>query len=86
METAILYESGMNADVDTIVMVHTPIDMRISRVIQRDNTSEQAIRRRMSNQMSDTEIMQQANQIIYNDGCHSLIAQVKRILQGIYSK
>lgn len=86
VETAILYESGMNADVDTIVMVHTPIDMRISRVIQRDNTSEQAIRRRMSNQMSDTEIMQQANQIIYNDGCHSLIAQVKRILQGINSK
>lgn len=86
VETAILFESGMDAEVDSIVLVSAPIETRISRAMQRDHSSEQAIRQRMKSQMSDTELMKRANYLILNDDTASLIVQVKQVIQKIASK
>lgn len=86
VETAILFESGLDADVDSIVLVSAPIETRISRAILRDHSNEQAIRQRMKSQMSDTELMTRANHIILNDDTTSLIVQVKQVIQKIASK
>lgn len=86
VETAILFESGLDADVDSIVLVSAPIETRISRAILRDHSNEQAIRQRMKSQMSDTELVTRANHIIQNDDNTSLIVQVKQVIQKIASK
>lgn len=86
VETAILFESGLDADVDSIVLVSAPIETRISRAILRDHSNEQTIRQRMKSQMSDTELVTRANHIILNDDTTSLIVQVKQVIQKIASK
>lgn len=86
VETAILFESGLDADVDSIVLVSAPIETRISRAILRDHSNEQAIRQRMKSQMSDTELVTRANHIILNDDTTSLIVQVEQVIQKIASK
>lgn len=86
VETAILFESGLDADVDSIVLVSAPIETRISRAILRDHSNEQAIRQRMKSQMSDTELVTRANHLILNDDTTSLIVQVEQVIQKIASK
>lgn len=86
VETAILFESGLDADVDSIVLVSAPIETRISRAILRDHSNEQAIRQRMKSQMSDAELVTRANHIILNDDTTSLIVQVEQVIQKIASK
>lgn len=86
VETAILFESGLDADIDSIVLVSAPIETRISRAILRDHSNEQAIRQRMKSQMSDTELVTRANHIILNDDTTSLIVQVEQVIQKIASK
>lgn len=86
VETAILFESGLDADIDSIVLVSAPIETRISRAILRDHSNEQAIRQRMKSQMSDAELMTRANHLILNDDTTSLIVQVEQVIQKIASK
>ena len=83
VETAILYESGMDADVDATVLVHAPLEVRLQRAMKRDRADEQAIRRRMASQMPDEELLRRATHIIHNDGNSSLIAQVRQLLTAL---
>lgn len=86
VETAILFESGMDADVDAILVVYAPDEIRLQRAIQRDGADEQAIRRRMESQMSSDQLLARATHIIYNDDTTSLIAQVERIIGQLTEK
>lgn len=86
VETAILFESGMDADVDAILTVHASEELRLRRAMSRDKTDEQAIRRRMSSQMDANTLLTRATHIIYNDDTHSLIAQVGQVIRQITEK
>ena len=80
VESAILYEAGMEADVDAVVLVHAPLEIRLQRAMQRDGANEQAIRNRIKSQMPDEELLHRANYTILNNGQHSLIAQVRGLI------
>lgn len=86
VETAILFESGMDADVDAVVWVYASEELRLQRAMQRDGADEAAIRRRMSNQMSVGELSARATYRIDNDGTASLIAQVQQVIREINEK
>lgn len=86
VETAILFESGMDADVDAILVVHAPEALRLQRAMKRDGADEQAIRRRMSNQTTDDELLSRASFRVYNDGTVSLIAQVNQVIEALSRK
>lgn len=81
VESAILFEAGMEAGVDAVWFVRAPESLRLQRAMLRDGASDNAIRRRMQSQMSDEQIMLRADCVICNDGCSSLINQVARLLQ-----
>ena len=83
VETAILYEAGMNADVDAVCMVYAPTELRVQRAMLRDATDAVSVRRRMNSQMSDDELLSRATYIIYNDDSKSLIEQVAQMLVKI---
>jgi dephospho-CoA kinase len=75
-EAAILFESGTYKQMDSIVLVYAPLDVRIKRILERDGISREAVLARMKNQMDDTEKIKLSNHIIYNDDELSLIKQV----------
>lgn len=82
-EAAILFESGFDALMDKIVMVYTPLEMRIQRTIKRDNTSYEKVLERIQNQMPDEEKAKLSDFVIVNDGTRSLIEQVLHITQQL---
>ena len=86
VESAILYEAGMEADVDAVWLVHAPQEVRLQRAAQRDASSEEAIRNRMQSQRSEQEYLSRADKVVHNDGHHSLIEQVGRLLREILDK
>lgn len=86
VETAILFESGMDADVDAFVLVHASEKLRMQRAMKRDGADEQAIRRRMDSQMTSDQLLAQATHIIYNDDTASLILQVEQVIERITEK
>lgn len=86
VETAILFESGLDADVDAILLVYAPEKLRVERAMRRDGADEASVRRRMENQRKDEELMSLSTYTIYNDDAESVIAQVKSVLEDINEK
>lgn len=78
-EAALIFESGMHKQLDKIICVTAPIDVRINRVKQRDHLSYEEITARMKNQMSEEQKAALSDYIIQNDGKRKLIPQVLAI-------
>ena len=84
-EAALLFESGSYRSLDYCILVSSPEELRIQRVMQRDQVDEEEVRRRMSKQMPEKEKEALADFIIYNDDDHSLIKQVMALHQQFLS-
>ncbi len=82
-EAALLIESGSYRDLDLLILVTAPQQVRIKRVRQRDGLSTAEIRQRMKSQLTDKERRKYAQMIIQNDGKVSLIPQVWTIYQKL---
>lgn len=74
-EAAILFESGLNRLMDKVVMVYSPLDLRIERVMKRDKADKLKVEERINNQMADEEKARLSDYIILNDNKHSIISQ-----------
>lgn len=85
-EAAILFESGLNIYMDKTVLVYTPLDIRIDRVMKRDNISKEKVLERINNQMSDDDKIKLSDYVIYNDNSHSLISQTVELLSSLNYK
>ena len=75
-EAALMFETESYKESDKIIVVTAPINMRIERVVQRDNVKSDDVLKRMENQMSDRERLARADYVLKNDGKLSLIKQV----------
>ena len=82
-EAAILFESGSYLTVDKVITVFAPKEIRIKRVLTRDDTTREAIEDRMDKQMPEEEKIKRSDFVIYNDDEHSLIEQVLDIHRTI---
>ncbi|MEG0454365.1 MAG: dephospho-CoA kinase [Bacteroides sp.] len=80
MESAILYESGFADEVDVVVMVYAPLEIRIARAMKRDGVSRELITKRIDSQMSDEVKRSQADFTIINDDERPLIPQVLELI------
>ncbi len=78
-ENAILFESGMQKDVNSIITVISPIEIRIQRVINRDNTTYKDVNARIKNQISDEEKIKKSDFVIINDDKQLIIPQILAI-------
>ena len=83
MESAILYESGINKLVDRVIVVTAPLEIRIQRVMQRDGITRENVEQWMQRQWSLEEIRKQADYEIVNDGIADIDAQIDIILEKI---
>lgn len=64
LECAILFEGDFHRFTDKVIVVTAPADLRISRVMSRDNLTEQQIRARIGNQKADEELISKADIVI----------------------
>ena len=78
-ENAILFENGSNVLFDKIIAVTAPKDLRIKRVIRRDNSTKKQVLDRMKNQWSDEEKVEKSDFIIDNVNLKSTKKQVEEI-------
>lgn len=76
-EAAILYESGAYKDMNFVISIYAPKNIRLKRVMSRDNITENAVLQRMNNQWADAEKMRLADYVIYNDGKMDILQQVE---------
>ena len=75
-EAALLFESGNYKQLDKVITVFAPEELRIRRVMERDQISAGEVRARMDKQMVEEEKIKRSDFVIYNDEEHSLIQQV----------
>lgn len=74
-ESVILIGAELVGEVDVIVMVYAPEEIRAQRVMKRDASPHELIEERIRSQMSDEEKCGQVDSVIANDGETSLIPQ-----------
>lgn len=79
-ESAILFETGSFKNFDAIILVYAPTELRIKRIMKRDNCSENEVLKRMNSQYSDEEKYQLTEFRIVNDGQTPLLKQVEQII------
>lgn len=82
-EAAILFESNSYLDLDKVICVSAPEEVRVQRVIGRDNTSKEHVISIMQKQMSQDEKEELADFVIVNDGVQLLIPQIISIISQI---
>lgn len=80
LESAILFESGFNTEVDLTVAVQAPLELRIDRCLERDNTDRESVLRRISSQMDQDEKCRLADFVIVNDGVCQLEPQLAALI------
>ena len=65
-ESAILFESGSYTNFDVILTVTAPLEIRISRVLQRDNSNREQVMSRINAQWTDEQRIAKSDFIIEN--------------------
>jgi len=78
-EAAILFESGAHKGLDQIILVEAPKELKISRVVQRDGVTPEAVITRMDRQWSDEKKREHSDHVIRNDEKSSLLEQVLKL-------
>ncbi|MGD8992879.1 MAG: dephospho-CoA kinase [Desulfobacterales bacterium] len=68
LDIPLLIETGMHDDLSEIIVVYTPQDIQIQRLMQRDNISEADALARVQSQMSIERKKKQASIVIDNSG------------------
>ncbi|SKB55644.1 dephospho-CoA kinase [Dyadobacter psychrophilus] len=78
-EAAIMNKAGDRNALDFVVVVEAPLELRVSRILQRDKRSEDEIRAIVKRQVSDEERKKVADFFINNDEESALIPQVLKL-------
>lgn len=78
-EAAIMNKAGDRNSLDYVVVVEAPLELRVSRILQRDKRSEDEIRAIVKRQVSDDDRKKVADFFINNDEESALIPQVLKL-------
>lgn len=85
-EAALLIESNSYKQLDDIILVVSPLQKKMERIMQRDQLTEEQIELRMRRQMTDEEKRPFCKYEIINDDDHLLIEQVEQLMKVISGK
>ena len=83
VESAILYESGLDRYCDHIVAVIAPKPLRIARTIARDGRSEEEVKQRIRSQMSNCQLRHRVDYVVENNGHLSIDQLTDRLVKRI---
>lgn len=87
VDAPLLFESGFDSECNFIIAVTADEDLRISRIVKRDNISKEDAKMRIKSQLSDEFIASRADYVINNDGdTASLNVLLESIVSDIKNK
>lgn len=75
-EAALIFESGAQDNLDFVIGVDSPVELRLQRAMNRDKLTRDAVMLRMEKQMNEKEKMNRCHFIIINNEEQLLIPQV----------
>lgn len=78
-EAAILFETGVYRQLDAVILVTAPEQLRIRRIVQRDGAGEDDIRKRMASQWPDEKKAALAGVVIKNDNREPLLPLILQL-------
>jgi dephospho-CoA kinase len=78
-EAALMIESGSYQNLDKLVVVTAPIDVRLERTMKRDHMKREEVLKRMHNQLSDKERLDKADFVLKNSNDFSMDDQVTQL-------
>lgn len=78
-EAALMFESGSAANLDYVIGVYAPQELRIKRVMERDQVSSEQVLARMSKQINEEEKMKLCDFVVVNDEMQLLVPQVLQL-------
>lgn len=84
VEAALLYEAGLDALLNAVVVVDAEADVRIQRVMERDNSARAEVMKRMDAQWSNKRKIQQAEYVLRNNGSIRELGQNVRFLHTLF--
>ena len=82
-EAAILFETGAYRNFDSTILVTSPENLKIKRIIARDKCTEQEAKLRIKNQWADDEKIKLADFVVKNDESEPLLKQIQDLLKNI---
>lgn len=78
-ESALIFETGSYKTFDKVILVHAEEEIRIHRVMKRDNTTEEEVMARIRKQLPQEEKLEFADYVIINNNKRPLIKQIMNI-------
>lgn len=75
-EAAIMVESGLYKQMDAVVVITAPQGQRLQRILGRDGTTEEEVKKRMSQQLPEEKLVEIADFVVKNDEQSLLIPQI----------
>ena len=78
-EAAILFESNTYQSLDAIICISCPEEIRLKRILKRDDLSEKEVRQRMSNQWAEEKKISLSDYVIKNDNTCLVMPQILRV-------
>ncbi|MDX5346015.1 MAG: dephospho-CoA kinase [Hymenobacteraceae bacterium] len=86
-EAALMFESNAWKQMDKIITVYAPLDVRIDRVLKRDpHRTRQDIQNIIDKQLQEEEKLERADFVVYNDDTQLVIPQVLNLHQQFLEK
>jgi dephospho-CoA kinase len=78
-EAAIIFETGAEKNLDFVISVLAPVELRIKRVKQRDQMDRHEVKARIMKQLPEDELIKRSDFTIVNDGKTLLLPQILEI-------
>ena len=78
-EAAIFFESGSYKEMDIMIGVFAPRELRIERAMKRSNMTREKVLSVMAQQMNEDEKMKRCDHVITNDDVHAILPQVLKL-------
>ena len=78
-EAAIIFETKSENNYDKIILIQSPLEIRIERVINRDNISREEVMKRINNQLDENLIIDKCDYVLSNENKEDLEDKVLSI-------
>ncbi len=75
-EAALIFETNGQNALDKVITIAAPTELRMHRVMKRDNATEEEVMKRMNSQIPQEEKIKLSDYVIFNDGINPVLPQI----------
>lgn len=83
IESAILFEAGLEKMMDKTVLVYADEETRLRRAMERDGTTEEKVKERMAQQLPVRELVKKVDYVLRNNGEEDMEVEIENMIEAI---